>query len=128
MAMRASLASLAMMLVAGGEPPSTPPPPSPPPSIPCVPTHGQLVRITFDNATLIRSNLGGHGGPHEPPSSTDQYLQYSHVGTLPDGSAIDLRVANLTAYHAYNPSINAISRKGNGSFGVVNLLGPRTTA
>jgi hypothetical protein len=100
-----------------------------PPSSPCVASVGlrdTLVRITFDNATLVRSNLGGQGGPGTAPSAVDQHIHYRNVGTMPDGSTIDLRVTNLTEYAAYNPSINSISRKANGSFGVINLLGPRT--
>jgi hypothetical protein len=70
------------------------------------------VRISFDNATLIHSNLGGQGGPTTLPAAAAQYIHYANVGAMPDGTPIDLRVTNVSAYHSYNPAVNDVRPPG----------------
>ena len=91
---------------------------------PCVQVVGLEVDLSFDNATLIASNLGGKGGPNDPTSiSTPHLIHYGGVGAMPDGTRIDLTVSNATEYHAYNSNNNGLAVKANGTLGAINLLG-----
>ena len=61
-------------------------------------------------------------------SPTEIYLE--SVGTAPGGEKIDLRIVNQSEYRAWNVEWNGIKREERGfglvgTFGVVNLLGPR---
>jgi len=96
------------------------------------------VDINFDNASVVRSNLGGQGGrcaslnecdEIETPTTPHEVL-IRDIGTNTLGSSepIDMRITNITEYHAWRTRWNGVKRTGvagESSFGVVNLLGPR---
>lgn len=95
-----------------------------------------FVAINLDGAALVRSNLGGQGGRcsllgecDEVQSATTLHEIYIRdVGVSGDDTAIDLRITNQSEYHAWNPDLNGIKRSTGGrfgSFGAINLLGPR---
>ena len=105
---------------------------------------GSFVAITFDSATLVRSNLGGQGGRCQTPdiceevTSTDtpHEIYIRNIGRdeiepqhgLGTGVSIDLVITNMSEYYAWNANWNGIKEKVEdtpGSFGVINLLGPR---
>ena len=97
------------------------------------------VQYTFDIATLVRSNLGGMGGRCtteglcvEPQTaSTPHEIYYQTVGVTRSGEPIDMRITNQSEYRGWNIRLNGIKKNSQGSqsgyFGVVNLLGPRST-
>ena len=99
--------------------------------------------ISFDNATLVTSNLGGEGGrcstaglcSQLESASTPPDIYFAGVGAVVDATSgttatVDLRVSNETEYRARNANLNGIKRQEEGGstgfFGVVNLLGPRS--
>lgn len=102
-----------------------------------------FTKLSFDNASLRHSNLGGQGGRCDeseyPPGqcevaqtpTTPHEIYITGVGSEPSGSRIDLRIVNETTYRAWRLGHNGIKR-GNraassfGYFAVVNLLGPRS--
>ena len=55
-----------------------------------------------------------------------QVIEYGGIATLPDGTSIDLRISNVTAYDAFKASNNGVKVASNGTFGVINLLAPRS--
>ena len=85
--------------------------------LPC-PNAGTFTSLSFENATLVRSNLGGLGGrcdptsfPHECAdgaltSQTAHELYFDNVGKTADGRSIGLAVRNASEYRAWNPTIN----------------------
>ena len=95
--------------------------------------------VGFDIATLVRSNLGGMGGRCtteglcvEPQTaSTPHEIYYQTVGVTRSGEPIDMRITNQSEYRGWNIRLNGIKKNSKGSqtgyFGVVNLLGPRST-
>ena len=115
----------------------------------CIPAES-FTAVTFDNATLRRSNLGGLGGRCDETAfavgmcelpqteSTPHEIFIVNVGRAPNGARIDLRITNETEYRAWRLGHNGIKRErqrelavvGSGSsfgyFAVVNLLGPRS--
>ena len=101
--------------------------------------------ITFKQAQLARSNLGGLGGRCDPGSSdggsllctdgattsaTAHEVYISNVGKSADGALLDLRITNESEYRAWNVAINGIKRvqrvSTSGYFSVINLLAPRS--
>ena len=55
---------------------------------------------------------------------------YNLMAGVATGEVIDLRITNLTEYHAWDTQWNGVKRvdiAGDDSFAVVNLLGPRQT-
>ena len=112
----------------------------------CVPADS-YVDIRFDGASVVRSNLGGKGGRCTDPSECDEVQSASTAreiyirdvgvhelgaeyngGQRANRAPIDLRITNLTEYHGWNTPLNGIKHKTgmrDGSFGVINLLGPR---
>ena len=50
--------------------------------------------LDFSRATLRNNNLGGQG----PDVSSDESMYFASVGTMPDGSPLNLRVTALTPY------------------------------
>ena len=101
--------------------------------------------LSFDEATLVRSNLGGMGGrcwldignstglcadDTAPTATSPRELYFSTLGAdRITGDKIDLRIKNLTEYRWWSKKWNGIKRievDGTvGYFGAVNLLGPR---
>ena len=77
--------------------------------------------LSFDNATLVGSNLGGIGGQGAPDALTPPVIRYHNVGRRADGAVIDLEVRNLTAYRAFAARNNGLKAQDAGSFGVINL-------
>ena len=98
------------------------------------------MRLSFQDATVIWSNLGGLGGQpgtsgHDgtPSNTVAPSIRYGNVGrtTVEATNTIielDLEISNLTAYNAYNTGNNGIKEAAEGdrpSFAVINLLSPR---
>ena len=88
----------------------------------------------------MRSNLGGQGGPCSTANTCDEdfseatphdlYLRNVGVDTLGARDVIDLRVTNVTEYHAWNANLNGLRFAADGpygAFGIINLLGPRSS-
>ena len=104
---------------------TSPLPPSPPPSSP-PPTCGELfgvprngtVEVEFDRSTVLINNLGGWSSSSQPA-----VLRYGSIGTLPDGTVIDLLVENLTEYHG--GGTNGLMALGDRTFAVLSLEPPR---
>lgn len=65
------------------------PPPSPPRPKTCEPRES-FVLIDFEEASLIRNNLGWTTAPHE--------MYYRGIGTTAMGERIDLRITNESEY------------------------------
>ena len=97
-----------------------------------------FVALEFDNATLVRSNLGGKGGRCTAPGSckelegpsTPHDVFYEGLGYTNERAPVSLRVTNESEYRAWNYRLTGIKRRSGieqkvGHFGVVNLLGPR---
>ena len=102
--------------------------------------------LSFDEATLVRSNLGGMGGrcwldignstglcadDTAPSATSPRELYFSTLGAdRITGDKIDLRITNLTEYRWWSKKWNGIKRievDGTvGYFGAVNLRGPRS--
>ena len=101
-------------------------------TLPCLHSDS-FVDITFDAAAVIHSNLGFQGGQngtaHDglPSTSVPPTILLGPVGRHPGLNVdINLRISNLTEYRAFNAiENNGIKERSNGSFGVVNLLGPQ---
>lgn len=100
------------------------PPPTPPPSpaAPCIERLAGVDTTTLDfaNAEVVYSNLGGPGPPsggEGPPSG----MRLGNVGTLSDGTVIDLEVTNTSQYRAWVSSASGLNPN---KFGVVNLRAP----
>ena len=114
--------------------------------ISCTPSES-FVPVSFSGATLVRSNLGGLGGRcvsvgacEEIQDATTPHEIYirgigSHVigeaYGISTGEPIDMIITNTTEYHAWDTQWNGIkvgsaSGADTGTFGVVNLLGPRS--
>jgi hypothetical protein len=104
----------------------------------CTP-RDSFVHVGFDMAKLVRSNLGGQGGRcttagfcvEQLTASTPQEILFETVGVARTGEPIDMRVTNTSEYRAWNIKLNGIKSQTQGEktgyFGVVNLLGPRST-
>jgi len=86
--------------------------------------NGESVELSFDSATMSTSNLGGQGGEEPTTDATPPVLHYAGVGTLADGTVVDLVVSNETAYAAFKPTENGLVHMAGGSFGAVNLQAP----
>ena len=98
---------------------------------------GSFTSISFDNASLVHSNLGGMGGRCSTPGlcleletpTTPRQLLYEGLGRTSAGSLISMRGVNESEYRAWRYQITGIKRQTFGSitgfFGVINLLGPR---
>ena len=60
----------------------------------------------------------------------NMHILIRNLGTTPEGAQINLRITNESEYRAWNARHNGVKRTGaganSGSFGVINLLGPRT--
>jgi len=105
--------------------PPSPLPPSPLPSS-APPTCGELfsvprngtVEVGFDRSTVLINNLGGWSSSSQPA-----VLRYGSIGTLPDGTVIDLLVENVTEYHG--AGTNGLMALGDRTFAVLNLEPPR---
>jgi hypothetical protein len=144
----------------------------------CLPRGMAYTNITFDNAVLVQSNLGGQGGrcvtrynsaadvttswrdlcleaqpgvnhtdapfvPHVPPSPGrwgNQHVLLQNLGVKQtyDGNGVVTRsdqlwllISNESEYRAWNPRPNGVKRTSwgtmTGSFGAINLLGPRSS-
>ena len=105
---------------------------------------GSFTEISFDNAELFRSNLGGQGGrcnrdlalciDGAPTPSSPHDILIHRVGRTASGARIDLRITNETAYRAWSTEWNGVRRQRQywmgtyrvGYFGALNLLGPRS--
>jgi hypothetical protein len=104
--------------------------------------HNSFTRVSFDDAHLVRSNLGGLGGmcTADPDkctadvsgssSSSEDDIYISGVGVSASGESIDMRISNETEYRAWKAAINGIKQTGSdvessGYFAVINLLAPR---
>ena len=89
--------------------------------------------VNFDNASVIHSNLGGLGGQSglvhdgQPSTSFAPTILIGDVAYDPvTRTRVNLEISNLTQYAAFGITNNGVKAKDNGSFGVVNLLGPNT--
>ena len=122
-------------------PPSPLPPPPVPPALPAGgikvqagPKHGSsatcvstnsYVPLILDDSSVIYNNLGGQGPDASPAPDS---ILFGNVGTLPDGSTLDLVVSesphSQSKYRAYNPAANGLKRKVGGTFAGINLLAP----
>ena len=121
----------------------------------CIPPDA-FTAITFDDARLTRSNLGGQGGRCRTQTSYDGTVMQWHalcdehcdvdtpggictsppevyianIGTAPGNVCIDLRITNESEYRAWRTGTNGVKRvtagTNVGSFGTINLLGPRS--
>ena len=87
----------------------------------------EMTLLSFDNATLLVSNLGGLGGQLAPEAGAPPVVRYGGVARLQDGTSVDLQVSNATEYRAFSTLNNGIKLTSNGSFGVLNLLAPRSS-
>lgn len=113
----------------------------------CIPLYS-FVHLQFDQASLVRSNLGGHGGPcciecdaacderETAATPHEMYLRDVGINELgtgwiggDGGAAIDLRITNTSLYWPRAAIQNGMKRRTDGpygSFGSLNLLGPGT--
>ena len=66
------------------------------------------------------------GGKTRPDDDDPPVLYLAHVGTLSDGTAIDLQIDNITEYNYHNNYFNGLKEVEAGNFGVVNVKGPQT--
>ncbi len=119
----------------------------------CIP-ESSFVVIFFDEASTVRSNLGGQGGrcltehcdipatadpPPEGEVPHEVYIrdvgrnivdpEWLPPGGAANGEYIDMRITNRTEYYAWNTRWNGV-KLGDGtrfsSFAVTNLAGPRS--
>ena len=84
--------------------------------------------LNFDHASLAISNLGGHGGPIDSDINGPQVVRIGGVGTLADGTVIDLQISNVTSYDTFNSIHNGVKHRTNGSFGSVNLRAAQSSS
>ena len=92
-----------------------------------------FTHLNFENAFMVRSNLGGQGGKcttvgvcdELQSASTPHEMYIRNVATGPNGERIDLRVTNATEYRASRPHQNGLV--DNKKMGKINLYGPQNT-
>ena len=114
-------------------------------SLTCLPRVSFTV-LSFEHASLVRSNLGGLGGrcsragrcvEGAPLASTPHEIYFANVGRVTSATgggehSLDVRIVNESQYRAWNVNINGIKRRRRdgvaGNFGVINLLGPRDSS
>jgi hypothetical protein len=84
-----------------------------------------VVAISFDQATLTRSNLGGVGPDFGAPPT----LYFANVGHDPQRGRVDLEVFNLSAYRpswaTYGTLENRLINSTNGTFAQIGLQVPQ---
>lgn len=92
--------------------------------------------LSFDNASLVRSNLGGHGGrcalesqcEEAQTAETPPEIYIRNVGSVRTTArlgVIDLRITNESEYRPWRSELNGLQAHAEGTFGIVNVLGPR---
>ena len=115
--------------------------------IPCV-DRDSFVSLSFHDATVVHSNLGGLGGQcgikvfdcdeNEVTDATPHEMLLrgvgvNNVGPAANDEVIDLRITNTSEYRHWTPNTNGIKRgeddtSNTDAFAVINLLQPRSVA
>ena len=96
----------------------------------CIPGDS-FTPVSFENAAIVHSNLGGQGGPcttagvcdEMQSADTPHEIYLRNVATSPTGDRIDLRITNATEYKASRPHQNGIK---DGKMVEITLFGPNT--
>lgn len=86
-----------------------------------------MVELDFQGGELVWSNLDGKGPDTYVPGTTvpaPRSIRYTGLGTLHDGTGVDLEISSLLAYQPQKDERNGYDKTKTAPFGNVNMQSP----